>query len=134
MQAGKVVVTPRFGGERPLDQDWCYFYVHPRTGLLRKNDKRVTFQRARRLERERAAAELAQRMRVVDARTQLHLFDGAWWEVKLAKQQAGAPNVDVVRRAKLSTLAPAILYGRAGVYAADKRQLSKVEMKRLKLR
>jgi hypothetical protein len=134
MRAGKVVVTPRFGGERPLDEDWSYFYVHPRTGLLRKNEKRVTFQRANRLARERAAAELAQRMRVVDARTQLHLFDGAWWEVKLAKAGAGEPSVDVVRRAKLSTLAPDILYGRHGVYAIDKRQLSKAEMKRLGLR
>ena len=134
MKAGKVMVAPRFGGERPLDEDWSYFYVHPRTGLLRKNDKRLNYQRARKLARERAAAELAQRMRVVDAKTQLHLFNGAWWEVKLAKTNPAGLNADVVRSAKLSKLAPDVIYGRHGVYAVDKRQLSKAEMKRLKLR
>lgn len=134
MKSGKVVIAPRYGGERPLDQDYCYFYVHPRTGLLRKNESRVSFQRAQRMARQRAAAELARRMRVIDASTQLHLFDGAWWEVKLAKMRVGEPVVDVVRRARLSQLRPEQLYGRAGVYARDKRQLSKLELKRLGLR
>jgi hypothetical protein len=134
MRGGKVVLTPRFGGERPLDEDWRHFYVHPRTGLLRLNERRTTFQRARRLARERAAVELAQRMRALGPMTQAHLFGEGWWEVKLAKIRGAEPFVDVVARAKLSTLAPDILYGRHGVYACEKRPLSRTEMKRLGLR
>ncbi|MGQ0531270.1 MAG: hypothetical protein ACT4OF_01090 [Caulobacteraceae bacterium] len=43
MRSGVVIVTPRFGGERQLSEDWSLYYVHPRTGLLRKNEKRVSF-------------------------------------------------------------------------------------------
>ena len=82
-----------------------------------------------------AEAELAKRMRAVDAKTQFHLLDdGAWWEVKLAKIPPRQAYVDVVRRAKLSKLSVGTLYDREGVYAHDKRQLSKAEMKLLKLR
>jgi hypothetical protein len=135
MKGGKVVVaSARFGGERPLDQYYSLFYVHPRTGLLRKNENRISRSALARQLREAKQAELDARMRVIDAKTQMHLFDGAWWEVKLAKIPPQALYEDVVRRAKLSRLAPEILYDRPGVYARDKRQLSKVEMKRLKLR
>ena len=44
------------------------------------------------------------------------------------------PYTDVVHTAKLSKLSLSDLYGREGVYAAEKRQLSKSEIKRLKLR
>jgi hypothetical protein len=37
---------------------------------------------------------------------------------------------DVVHRAKLSKREPEVLYGRYGVYAADKRILSKADKKR----
>jgi hypothetical protein len=134
MKSGQVFVSPRFGAERPLSEDYSYFYVHPRTGLLRKNEHRMSWNARERQRRAAAKAELDARMRVIDAKTQLHLFDGAWWEVKLAKKKPEALCVDVVRRAKLSRVAPEKLYGRADVYACDKRQLSKAEMKRLKLR
>jgi hypothetical protein len=73
-------------------------------------------------------------MRVIDDKTQLHLFDGVWWEVKLAKSPPGALYIDVVHRAKLSHMAAEKLYGRADVYARDKRPLSKAEIKRFELR
>ncbi len=86
-------------------------------------------------------------MRVIDAKTQAHLFNGDWWEVKLAKigrqrlidrngrmSYIVQPYTDVVHAAKLSKLSIADLYGRDGVYACEKRQLSKAEIKRLKLR
>lgn len=38
MKAGKVIVTPRFGGGRALEDHHSLYYVHPRTGLLRKNE------------------------------------------------------------------------------------------------
>ena len=65
---------------------------------------------------------------------QAHRFGEGWWEVKLAKIETPGSFVDVVRSARLSTLAPDVLYGRCGVYAREKRQLSKAEMKRLGLR
>ena len=73
-------------------------------------------------------------MRVIDAKTQLHLFDGAWWEVKLAKIPVGQLYTDVVHRSNLTRLGTGELYGCADVYARDKRQLSKAEIKKLKLR
>lgn len=133
MKAGVVVVSSsRHGGERPLSEHWSLFYVHPRTGLLRKNEFYRRIGAVRREARIKAEAELAKRMREIDARTQLHLFKEDWWEVKLAKVQA--VYHDVVHSAKLSKLPAEELYGRHGVHACDKRQLSKAEIKRLKLR
>lgn len=135
MKGGVVVVTPRFGGERPLSEDASLYYVHPRTGLLRRNAHRQNWTERYRKARLAAEAELAARMRVIDAKTQLHLLnDGAWWEVKLAKIPLQQDFVDVVHRAKLSALPLSKLYGREGVYARDKRQLGKAEVKKLALR
>lgn len=148
MKAGKVVVSSaRFGGERPLEQDHSLYYVHPRTGLLRKNEHRISRTKLARELREAKQAELDARMRVIDAKTQVHLFGEDWWEVKLAKigrqyvtdkhGRMGVieqPFTDVVRAAKMSKLPLEKLYGRDGVYAAAKRQLNKTEIKRLKLR
>lgn len=136
MKAGVVMVTPRFGGERPLSEDWRLYYVHPRTGLLRKNEKWKTWSARQREAKAAADAERHKRMRVIDAKTQLHLLDdGGWWEVKLAKMGPPlTPYEDVVRRAKLSSMALSVLYARDGVYARDKRQLPKSEIKKLALR
>ncbi|MCX7357552.1 MAG: hypothetical protein NT015_05340 [Alphaproteobacteria bacterium] len=133
-RAGVMMATNRWGGERPLTESYCLYYVHPRTKLLRKNEH---YQRAGarwRAAQIKEAAELAKRMRVIDEKTQLHLFDDVWWEVKLARTPASAQYVDVVKRARLSTLGGEKLYNRHGVYACDKRQLSKAEMKKLGLR
>ncbi len=122
------------------------YYVHPRTGLLRKNEHYQRWGARRRLAREADAAQRAARMRVIDAATQLHLFKDVWWEVTLAKSpqirmkaQKGqvlveAPYEDVVRRARLSTLSGDVLYGRPRVYAIAKRQLSRAELKKYGLR
>ncbi len=132
-EKGVLMANTRWGRPVPLSDCHQLYYVHPRTGLLRKNEHRVSRTQAQRRARAAAQAERDARMRVIDAKTQLHLFDGAWWEVKLAKITPQL-YVDVVRRAKLSTLAPEKLYARHGVYAHDKRQLSKAEMKRMRLR
>lgn len=134
MKAGKVMVTSRFGGERALEDHHSLYYVHPRTGLLRKNEHYQRWGAKWRAARLKAEADLAKRMRVVDDKTQLHLFDDVWWEVKLAKTPPAGPYTDVVYRAKLSMLNAEKLYGRYGVHARDKRQLSKAEIKKLKLR
>jgi hypothetical protein len=131
MRAGQVfTASRRLGGEAPLSQDWRKLYVHPRTGLLRRNEKAVTWKESRRLREAAIAAERAARMREIAPLVQLHrLDDGVWWEVRLARRGGDERDVDVVLRAKLTTREPADLYGRRGVYAADKRILSKAEKK-----
>lgn len=146
-EKGVLWADTRWGRPMPLSDTSHLYYVHPRTGLLLKNESRVTRAEAKRRERAAEQAERDARMRIVDAKTQLHLFNGDWWEVKLGKIGSQkvtdgqgrtvypvAPFTDVVHRAELSKLSLADLYGRDGVHAIAKRQLSKAEIKRLKLR
>jgi len=133
MRAGKVVVISRWGGETPLEDGRHRLYVHPRTGLLRKNEHWKSWNARAKAKRKREEEERAARMRVLDDKTQAHLFDGVWWEVKLAKRTDFAQTEDVVRAARLSALSPLDLYGRADFYATAKRVLSKAEKKRLGL-
>lgn len=83
-------------------------------------------------------------MREIAPDTQLHKFeDRGWWEVKLAPiptvripqpigyrgySETQEPVVDAVLKARLSDLPPDELYGRDGVYAVSKRQLSRKEI------
>lgn len=134
MQDGKVVVrSDRRGAAQAVEDSHFRFYVHPRTGLLKRNETAFAWKRRRRDARAREAAERDARMRVIDKRTQLHLFDDVWWEVKVAK--SGRPDLvtDVVMSAGLSTMPAIQLYGDAGLYAVDKRVLSKAEKKKLGL-
>jgi hypothetical protein len=147
-EKGVIWADTRWGRPMPLSHTSHLYYVHPRTGLLLKNEHRVTFQQARRRAKQREEAERAKRMRVIDATKQVHLFGDDWWEVKLAKVKryekrdphlggyytAQDRYTDVVHSAKLSTMAAEKLYGRQDVYACAKRQLSKAEIKRMKLR
>ncbi|MES1200794.1 MAG: hypothetical protein ABUS57_05035 [Pseudomonadota bacterium] len=139
MKDGVVVALSRraFGGELPISEDWRLFYVHPRTGLLRRNVKRMTYPQARKARLEAEKRERAKRAVDIDAKTQLHLFDdGAWWEVKLALFSPSTPVVepDVVLRTGLTQLSAGELYGRGDLRAIAKRQLSKAEMKQRGLR
>ncbi|MBL8548581.1 MAG: hypothetical protein JNJ73_01245 [Hyphomonadaceae bacterium] len=143
MRGGKVVTIGRYGAEAPLESDWRRLFVHPRTGLLRRNPHRPAIGQLARLGREARARALAERMVEVGPDTQLHLFGQDWFEVRLApirsrertranglRELVVKPYVDVVKRAGLSDLPLAELYGREGVYAIDKRQISKAEKKR----
>lgn len=132
MKAGKVVTTGKWGGERALEEDYRRYYVHPRTGLLRENPHYRSWSARLRARRAAIAAERDSRMRVVDAKTQLHkLKDDVWWEVKLGR--ASKTDPDVVLAAGLSELTPDELYDRHGVRAIAKRVLNKAEKKRLGL-
>ncbi len=143
MRAGEVYVSGRFGRDSKLSESHYRLYVHPRTGLLGKNEGWKSWNAKHKAEAKRVKTERAKRLRVIDAETQLHCFAGVWWEVKLAPiphlRRAGedgrvravqARYTDVVKRAKLSSLGGEELYCRRGVYATDKRQLSKAELKR----
>lgn len=139
-------VDGRFGGvPRKLSEDYRKLFVHPKTGLLRRNPHWRSWSARIKANTAAAKAERDKRMRILSNTVQLHLLkDGAWWEVTLAvigsrnvslKARRGAPRppeepyTDVVFSAGLSDLAPGMLYGRPDVYAVEKRQLSKAEKK-----
>jgi hypothetical protein len=130
MKAGVVMIGQRFGGERRLDEDHHRFYVHPRTGILRENPHYKSWNarwRAQRLAEEKRRAE---RMRVIDAKTQLHrLKDDIWWEVKVGKLGDGR-EPDVLHAARLTDLPALELYGDANARAIAKRQLNKADKKK----
>jgi hypothetical protein len=121
-------------------------YVDPRTGILRKNKHGRGPQQARRAWAAEAARERATRMREISPDTQVHEFeDRGWWEVKLApkprvRASGGYYTIgyefvsDVVLGVGWSRLPPEKFYGRAGVYAVSKRQLSRKEITALDLR
>jgi hypothetical protein len=132
MRDGVVMTNRRLGGEEPVTESFSLYYVHPRTGLLLENKNRQRMGARRRDARRRAEAERAARMRVIDAKTQAHLFDGVWWEVQLARVGDGCEG-DVVTAAGLSDMPSHKLYGRAGLRARAKRVLSKAEKKKLGL-
>jgi hypothetical protein len=128
-----------------LADSYFRMYVDPRTGLLRRNKHFKSFSRKRRDEEAAVARHLAERMRELAPSLQLHRFeDGTWWEVRLAPIPTEAvtvgtgkyvrtinrmlPHNDVVRGTSLAKLRSGELYGRPGVYAAAKRQLSRKEM------
>ncbi len=110
-------------------------YVDPDSRRLCRNTSIET----RRMRQKRLAAEaardLASRMRPLSPTKQLHrLSDGNWWEVTLGDARTSDVSnwatADVVLRAGMSNLPRKMLYGRPGVFATSKRQLSAKEMKR----
>ena len=134
MENGEVLTAGRWGGEATLERDGRAFFVHPRTGLLKRNPHYRSWGRRWREAKAAHAQERAQRLRVVDDKTVLlRLKDDVWWEVKLAKIGDGS-QPDVVLAAGLSDLEPRELYNRPGVRARDKRVLSKAEKRRFGLK
>lgn len=145
VRGGEVWVHDRWGGCARLGDGRTKLYVDPVSGALCRNEHWRSWQSAHRIEKSRRDEGRAKRMRVVNRKVQLHLFGECWWEVTLAE---GSPplersrgdvvrywavDTDVVQSARLSTLPRDDLYGRAGVYAIAKRQLSRKEMRDLGL-
>lgn len=145
---GEVWVHERWGACARLKDARAKLYVDPVSGILCRNEHWRRWQSTYRTEQLRREAARAYRMRVVNRRTQLHLFGACWWEVTLVEGSPGtvrrpdahgdgfwswAVEQDVVHRARLSALPRDELYGRAGVYAIAKRQLSRKEMRDLGL-
>ena len=146
MRAGEIYVSNRWGRDTALKDSYQPLFVHPRTGLLRKNEFWRRWGAKPKADLKRQEAERAVRMRELSPLKQLHLFGDIWFEVALAKIKMHKRTADgravlvperftdVVKRAKLSTLSLEELYAKPGVYAVAKRQLSKAEIKRLGLR
>ena len=136
---GREVWVHEYGRERPLRESMRELWIDPRTGILRSNRRRVTLRQARRARREQAERELCTRMVPGKGDVQYHhLRDGAWWEVTLAHEPNppspdATPPTDVVLAAGLAALPMNELYGKGGVYAVHKRQLSRREVGRLRL-
>jgi hypothetical protein len=150
LKDGEVWVHDRFS-LKPLKESFTKLFVDPKSGLLRRNKHFTGWKKRKQAGRAAAAKTRDARMRELSPGKQLHLLDdGAWWEVTLAAVPTGVQETktrhglhkqvyelavdDVVFRAGLSKLPRETLYGGRGVYAASKRQLSKKEMRSLKLR
>jgi len=141
------VWVQELGTRKRLRDSRLRLYVDPRTGILRRNRHWRSERGKVRTRNAAAAKDLEGRMRAIATDTQLHLLDdGAWWEVRLAavpramgevvtwwgmrrRELVELPCADVVLRAGLSRLARDVLYGRPGVFAVAKRQLSRKEMR-----
>jgi hypothetical protein len=114
-------------------------YVHPETGVLMRNDARILRRQKQREVAKRKQAELDARRRELSPTEQLHRVEGVWFSVRLAAvpERHGEARWDHLRRVLVSAkdyYAGEDLYGRRGVYAAAKRQLSARELRRYGLK
>jgi hypothetical protein len=118
---------------QPLKESRLRLYVDPRSGLLRRNKYFKTYKQ----KKAARTRELKERMREIAPNVQVHRFgERGWWEVVLVPTELDCFSIkrrrlDVVIESGFSDLPPPILYGREGVYAVAKRQLSKREIARL---
>ncbi|HEY4371180.1 MAG TPA: hypothetical protein VGN52_04625 [Burkholderiales bacterium] len=140
---------------RPLEESPVEMYVHPSTGLLLRNRYRKGHVAQVRSNRVKQALELTARRRILGDRQQLHCIDGLWYlvgldtlpecKVTVVREEGKIREVverqtrwDVFLKKPLSALddagryshAPMATYGRHGVYAVSKRQLSERELRR----
>jgi hypothetical protein len=151
LRDGEVFVHERWrGGPVRLKDSHVRLFVDPASGLVRRNKHWRSWEARRRVI---AAAEAKAReawMRVVSDKVQLHLYRDCWWEVTLAGvpksvelvETVGGvtrrvtyerPVDDVLLRKGGTAQARQSRYGRAGVYAAAKRQLTTKEIRALGL-
>jgi hypothetical protein len=124
-----------------LQRAWQPLYVDARTHLLRRNPQGSSWRRTYRERQQAKDRERAQVWREVSDRRQLHRFEGCWFEVEIAPLPS-SPEArwDVLRRRMVNVRTSAThrraddqstvdVYGRCGVYAVSKRQLSAREIR-----
>ena len=139
---------------QPVAESDVELYVHPRTGILMRNRHRKGRVAKVRARRAAQANELLARRRILSESEQLHRVDGVWYHVDLAplpecniitwrdgnkvKQTAERPKRwDALLNEHLAARdtqgrwsdEPVTMYGRHGVYAISKRQLSERELR-----
>jgi hypothetical protein len=159
MDGAVFVIDPRGwrGSIRRLDEAFVELYVHSVSGLLLENRSMRRGRRwAYRQAETRRNREIFDRRRDIAPDVQLHKLNGCWYEVRLglmsrAIECAACPPKrlqprrgerqangsvyrytayrDEVIDAGLSRMPPEELYGRRGVHAVAKRQLSRKELK-----
>jgi hypothetical protein len=146
---GATWVVERGGYPKRLLDSRYWLYVDPRTGLLRRNKQYNNWKQSRRETETNAAKERAARMRELGPNVQAHRLSDVWWEVRLApiptetmtvtrdgrpfQRTRTLPYRDAVYTAGMTGLPAAELYGRHGVYAVAKRQLSRKDIAALAL-
>lgn len=144
-----LVWNGRLGYEPVGNLTWLRFYVDPRTGLLCLNRQGARKKRAIRLQQK---IEHLIRLKkshgtgiVIDDSTQLHMINGIWYRITLAKvarsryhgifdKLRGLPACscpDIVDAGGIPS--NLTLFGRTGVYAADKQQVSVRELRARRL-
>jgi hypothetical protein len=158
-KGGKVVIRGQGWPvkDRPLEGSSVELYVHPRTGILLRNRRYVSWDARKRKDRGAEQERISAVRRDIGDDLQLLRIDGSWYEVTLGKLPA--PNVqvkevdgerqektihescwDVVRKEWVSRkhgILPTAksqpsnqdMYGDPGSYAASKRQLNSRELK-----
>jgi len=129
-------------------------YVDPVSGVLRRNEERVTSGQRHRAQQKRYQEEIDKRRRVIGPAEQLHRIDGVWYFVKLAMLPEGRREMrpvqgghreailyekrwDALCRADVCLKNRYVgedLYGRRGFYAIAKRQLNARELRKFGLK
>jgi hypothetical protein len=137
------VVQPRWGDPRPLSESYAELYVHPRTGILLVNRAGAIARKKRReAQRAHAAEGHADRrcgLPGMAPDTVCERIEGVWYLVTLAPLGAACqahPAYDVLLHRPVWTIHHEALrarHGKAGVYAAAKRQLDAKALRRFDL-
>lgn len=149
---GQLYAIRRWRGAVALAESYCDLYVDPRNGCLMRNEAAFV-RRVRKRDEHRLAVHARQAgwregVRIVDRDVQLHRLDGIWYRIELApvpeprrsKRKSGVvlPGLafDAVLHAQIGECESKRwnLYGRCGVYARRKRQLSQAELTAHRLR
>jgi len=156
---GQVIVRGRWPrGDVPIEEAMVELFVHPRTGILLRNRRFMSWDQRNRQARETAQARDAADCREIDAHRQLRRIDGIWYEVTFATLPPPRKRLcntaigvtmevvhdacwDVIQKAWVSRKEDARrnngirmrnreMIGDADKYAASKRQLGAQELKK----
>ncbi|MEJ8857661.1 hypothetical protein WKW79_24020 [Variovorax robiniae] len=140
---GEVLLSwgPRRVPVPPREAPWIELFVHPVTRILLRNRYSDGSRAARRAQWSRRAPAPPRRI-VIDDWTQWHCIDGEWHELGLdllpPTTDRSPTRWDALRECRVvrgitclpGTQTPAQLFGRANVYVASKRRLSRAEIRR----
>jgi hypothetical protein len=131
---GKVHIRGRWSGEAtPIEDANIELFVHPRTGILLRNRRFVSWNQRKRHKREIQHARAFVDRRDIDEGHQLRRIDGIWYEVALGLLPA--PRVqanDIVYDSCWDAVRKEWVSRRHGdvTYAVSKRQLGAQELKK----
>lgn len=156
----KVVIRGRHWPRKdlPLEESRATLYVHPRTGILLRNRRYVSYDARKRKERQAQHAHQLSVRRNINEHEQLRCIEGVWYHLTLGMLPAPTMQIretggelkkkvvyaacwDVVRKAWVSRkhgYAPTDggqpgnfdMYGDPDKYAVSKRQLNSQELKK----
>jgi hypothetical protein len=139
MVEGEVVVHGVLGPIL-LKNSYNGFYVHPVTGILLRNEKRLTRRQEREIWKDQRASEEASKIHVAEDGTEYRKVNGLWFEVLWG--EVTGTEIRRVERDKIVTIIP---YSRQDIftgkwhdkigdlYRSGKLQLSKKKLRDLGL-